>query len=50
MKMSGHLPACDVAGSPLFLLVVAGYELVRDNDLKYKSSLTSTTSVVLLWH
>ena len=30
--------------------VVASYEWVRDDVLKYKSSLTSTTSVVALQH
>jgi len=35
-------------GSPSSVPVIAGYEWVRENVLKYKSTLTSAASVVVL--
>ena len=50
VEMAGRLPSrCShSAGSSSSTLVVAGYEWVRDNILKYKSFVTFAVSIVAL--
>ena len=49
-KASPHMQCGHSVGSLSSTLVVVGYEWVRDDLLKHKSSLTSAVSVVALQH
>jgi len=48
VRESPRVRLSNSVGSPSSIPIVAGYEWVRDNVLKYKSSLTSASSVAAL--
>lgn len=50
VRFSPHNRRNHSVGSPLSPLVVTGYEWVRDNVLKYRSSIISTVSFTALEH